>query len=188
MVVSLSAVVYRAIPLRFFASFASVEPLHAAGGGVAGSRFVPPQGPSAVYASLDADTAYREANQLFFQTAGVSAGQLLAQAGRLRPDALAVVAIHLSVSRLLDLRDPTTRQQLGIASAAEVLGPWCGVRRPPTQVLGETVFNDGFFEGILYPSAQSAARDCVVLFPGRFQPGTNANFVDGTARLAGRLG
>src|SRR4051812_1736755 len=53
-------------------------------------------------------------------------------------------------------RGSNVRASLGISprSDAELLKPWAGVRTAPTQVLGTEVYDDGFFEGLLFPSAQ----------------------------------
>jgi RES domain-containing protein len=132
-----------------------------------------------LYSALDPDTAYREANQDFFRTfnAPGGGGQALADAGGLRPDPLAVIGIHISVSRLLDLENVSVRQQLGIAADAELLVPWKYVPNPTTtQDLGSAVFADAFFEGLLYPSAQCPGRRCLVVFPTRLPGASRIHF------------
>src|SRR6266702_7737178 len=148
-----SDVVYRSIHLRHFANFSTVRPLFTARGGQTGSRYVLPNGPAVLYTSLDPETAYQEGNQLFYQIANVPAGMALRAAGGLRPDPVVLIGIHVQVAQLLDLRNPNTQVHLG-TTANELLRPWHGIPNAPTQILGDAVFNDGHFQGILFPSAQ----------------------------------
>src|SRR5438046_2969040 len=101
----LATVVFRSVHIRHFTNFAIVDPLHAAPGGLAGSRYIPPNGPAALYTTLDSQTAYQEGNQVYFQTAASAAGAALLRAGGLRPDPVVVLGIHMRVSRLLNLHD-----------------------------------------------------------------------------------
>lgn len=186
--VPLVTVGFRSIHLRHFSNFATARPLFTAMGGVTGSRYVRPNGPAALYLALDADTAHREGNQTYYQTASTPVGQALIQLGALRPDPVTVLGAQVRVSRLLDLRDAITRLQLGINSVAEILGPWKAIPNAPTQVLGDTVFNDGHFEGILYPSAQNPGHDCLVLFSALLQPAASSvDFTDPVTGLAEQL-
>jgi RES domain-containing protein len=178
---------FRSIHLRHFSNFATVRPLHCAGGGAVGSRYVPPNGPPALYTSLDPHTAFREGNQLFYQTSALPGGQALVRAGGLRPHPVALIAVHVRVSRLLDLRDPATRNHLGILADAELLAPWLGLPNAPTQVLGQTIFNDGQFEGIVFPSAQSPGHDCLMLFRDRLLTTSRIHFFDTASGLAAQL-
>ncbi len=98
-----------------------------------------------------------------------------------------MIGAHIRASRLLDLRDPLTRLQLGIHSVTEIIAPWKGVPNAPTQVLGDTVFNDAYFEGIVYPSAQHPGHDCVVFFPTRLLPASRIDFFDPITKLAAQL-
>src|SRR5947199_6373133 len=77
---------FRSIHLQYFANFTTAQPLFMAAGGVAGTRYVPPGGPQSLYLAIDADTAHREGNQTYFQTASTAAGLVLVKAGALRPD------------------------------------------------------------------------------------------------------
>src|SRR5438105_2025318 len=81
---------YRAIHLRHFANFPEARPLFCPGGG-AGSRYVAPGGPAALYSALDAGTAYREVNQDFLRIARTPAGRRLLRTGGLRPDPLVTI-------------------------------------------------------------------------------------------------
>ncbi len=184
--VPLTTLVYRAIHLRHFSNFPAAQPLFAASGGLAGSRYVSPNGTAALYAAFVAGTAHREGNQAFYQTAGTPAGRLLVRMGGLRPDPVVTIGVDVRVSRLLDLRDPDTCLRLGIHTMNELLGSWKGVPNAPTQLLGDAVFSDGYFEGIVYPSAQHAGHDCLVLFPARLLPASRIDFFDPSTGLAAR--
>lgn len=185
--VPLVDLLFRSIHLCHFANFATADPILASGGGPTGSRYVPPNGPAALYAAFDVDTAHREGNQVFYQAVSAPAGPALMQAGGLRPDPVVVVGFHVRTSHLLNLTDPGIHHQLGIQSLAELLGPWRFVRNPPTQVLGKAVFADRHFEGVVFPSAQSPGRRCVVLFPSRLQPGSQVDFLDRTTGIAAHI-
>jgi hypothetical protein len=184
--VPFSDLVFRSIHLRHFASanFVGVQPLFAAGGGIAGSRYVLPGGPAALYAAMDAETAYREGNKVYFQAA--AAGPVLHQAGGIRPDPAVLIGIHIRALRLLDLRDHAVWGQLGILGVAELIGPWIGVPNAPTQVLGDTVFHNGHFEGMIFPSAQNPGHDAVILFPARLDPASRVTFIDRATGLVGQ--
>ncbi len=184
--IPLTGVTFRSIHLQHFANFQAAQPLLAAAGGATGSRFILPQGPVALYTAFDAGTAHREGNQVFYQTASAAAGPALMRAGGLRPDPVVLIGTHVRVSRLLDLRDPAVRQSLG-TTVGELVGPWRLIPNAPTQILGNTVFNDGQFEGIAYPSAQNPGHDCLVLFPARLLPASRVDFSDAVTQLAAHL-
>jgi RES domain-containing protein len=192
--VPLTELMFRASHLRHFSNFAAAQPLFCAPAGLAGSRFVAPNGPAALYLAFDADTAYEEFNQDFFRVARVPNGRALVRAGGLRPAPSATLGVHLRLSRLLSLAFPlprwhATRSALGIStlSDAEVTQPWAGLANAPTQRLGTEVFNDGFFEGIVYPSARNPRHHCVVVFRDRLLPGSRIDFSDAATALAGQL-
>jgi hypothetical protein len=98
-----------------------------------------------------------------------------------------IIGIHLRVSRLLDLQDNTTRTQLGILSDTELVGAWRFMPNPPTQLLGDSVFKDGFFEGIVFPSAQNPGHSCIVVFPGRLSAVSRIDFFDPATGLNAHL-
>ncbi len=185
--VPFASLAFRSIHLRYFSNFPTANPLFAAPGGPAGTRYVQPNGPAALYAAFDADTAHREGNQTFYQTAATPSGRALLQLGGLRPDPVVLVGVHVRVSRLLDLRDYYIRLQLGIPTVTELLGPWKGVLNAPTQTLGDAVYSDGQFEGILYPSVQNPGRDCLVVFPSRLDPNSQLRFADSITGIAATL-
>lgn len=166
--VPLRGPVYRAIHLSWFDPLATANPLFTRAG--SRSRYLPaaPAGkPEALYAALDADTAYREFNQDFFQAAQTPPGAHAVAAGVLRPEPGVVIGVWLDLSRLLDVRDPAVQNSLN-TNPAELALPWKGMRNPSaTQHLGEAVFVGNWFEGILYDSIQHPGFACVVLFRQR---------------------
>jgi RES domain len=98
-----------------------------------------------------------------------------------------LIGVHVRAVRMLDLRDNATRLTLGVNGLPELLGAWRGIPNAPTQVLGDAVFNDGQFDGILFPSAQNAGRDAMVLFSARLQPPSQVEFIDVTTNLAANI-
>jgi hypothetical protein len=192
--VPLTELTFRTSHLRHLSNFAAVQPLSCAAAGPAGCRFVAPHGPAALYLALDATTAYEEFNRDFFRVARTLPGQGLARSGHLRPDPCATLGIHCRVSLLLCLAFPfprwhATRVALGISTlaVAELTQAWAGFPNAPTQVLGTEVFNDNFFEGIIYPSARNQGHHCIVVFPDRLLPGSRVHFSDATTAIAGQL-
>jgi RES domain-containing protein len=193
--VPFSELTFRATHLRHFHNVAvAPQPLFCAAAGPAGSRFVAPSGPAALYVALDADTAYQEFNQDFFRVARTPPGRRLVRAGRLRPDPCVMLGVHFRVSRLLNLASPirrwhATRTALGIntSSDAEITRPWAGLANPSTQVLGTEVFGGNFFEGIIYPSARSPGHNCIVVFRDRLLPTSRIHFSDAATAIAGQL-
>src|SRR5438045_3060883 len=85
---------FRAIHLRHFPNFAAAQPLFTAPAGAAGSRYVPPNGPAALYVALDSETAYRELNQDFYRTAHTKGGWRLVRSGQLRPVPCVTLGVH----------------------------------------------------------------------------------------------
>ncbi len=192
--VPLEGVLYRVSHLRHFANFAAAQPLYCSAAGPAGSRFVAPNGPVALYLAFDADTGFEEFNQDYFRVARTPSGQGLVRAGRLRPAPAVTLGVHVRLARLLSLAFPfprwrQTRTALGIGtrSEAELTQPWAGIPGAPTQTLGTELFNDAFFEGIVYPSARHPRHNCLVVFRDRLLPGSRIHFADATTAIAGQL-
>jgi RES domain-containing protein len=188
--IGFSGVGFRSIHLRHFSNFTTVQPLHAAGGGLAGSRYVLPGGPASLYMAFDAETAHLEGNQVFYQTSAASGGPALRRSGGLRPDPVVILGIFVNGSKLLDLTNSNVQQTLKLTKAA-LLGPWLGVPSAPTQVLGEAIFQDGHFAGIIYPSAQNLRHKCLCVFPARLNIAplatTDVDFRDVATGLAAHL-
>jgi hypothetical protein len=192
--VPLTELTFRASHLRHFPNFAAAQPLFCAAAGPAGSRFIAPHGPAALHVALDPETAHEELNHDFFRVLRTPPGRTLTRAGRHRPYPSVILGIHFRLSRLLSLAYPlprwrATRVALGInaTSDAEITQPWAGIPNAPTQVLGTEVFNDGFFEGILYPSARVPGRNCLVVFRDRLLPGSRVDFSDHVTGIASHL-
>jgi RES domain-containing protein len=164
--VALRGLMFRAIHLSWFDPLATARPLFASAGGP-GSRYVPPNGPAALYAAPEFETAYREMNQDFYAALARPGGAALATMGALRPEPAVVISVHVNVSRVLDLRIPVVLQLLN-TTTAQLLAPWKNVPNPTaTQQLGDAVFQGNWFEGIVFQSAQHANYSCLVLFRQR---------------------
>jgi len=188
--VGFSGIGFRSIHLRHFSNFATVQPLYAASGGLAGSRYVLPGGPASLYMAFDADTAHREGNQIFYQTSAAAGGPALRKSGGLRPAPVVILGIFIKGSNLLDLTDSSVQQTLKLKQAT-LLGAWLGVTSAPTQVLGDAIFQDGHFAGIIYPSAQNPRHKCLCVFPSRLNipplATTHVDFRDASTGLAAHL-
>lgn len=177
---------FRASHLVHFANFSAAQPLFCAPGGP-GSRYVPPGGPAALYLALDEPTADREFNKHYYDGFGTTAGRLQITNGVLRPLPFVSLGVHVDVSRLLDLENSApSRSALGIKKA-ELLGPWAGIANPTTQILGQEIFDDNFFEGIVYPSAQHSGHSCLILFRDRLLTTSRIHFHDATTGITGQL-
>lgn len=159
---------YRASALRFYGDFATAAPLYTASPS-AGSRYVRRNGPPALYVSLDSATPYDECNQDVLAVLRSPSLQHGAVAfGAPRPHPIVVTCVHIKIDRLLDLFDYNSLSLLGVRTTTELLAPWKGLPGPTaTQVLGQAVYDDGHFEGIIYPSAQVERARNIVLFCDR---------------------
>jgi RES domain-containing protein len=158
---------YRAVHLRHFPTLTAAEPLFTPAGGLIGSRYVAPGGPEALHVALDAETAHRELNGVFFSQAATPLGAQQVIDGLLRPLPSVILAIHVDVAHVLDLTQTAIRRHFGIRSRAEILGRWWRVPNAPTQLLGTAIFASNRFEGILYPSARNSGHACLILFRQR---------------------
>jgi RES domain-containing protein len=175
-----AALLFRATHLRHYypgSPPAAPQPLFAAGG-AAGSRYVSPGGPRALYLAQDADTAHRELCQDYYAARATVPGRGSIRNGLLRPPPCVLIGVHVRLRRVLDLRNRSVRQPLGIRAEAELMGPWFRIPIAPTRLIGEAAYNDTHFEGILYPSARRAGRFCLVAFPDRLDPGSRIEFRD----------
>lgn len=175
--ISLRRLLYRAIHLSWFDPFAGARPLFTRpnvrsrflASGVAGA-------PEALYAALEADTAYREFNQDYFQATLTPVGAGAIAAGIVRPEPVALVGVQFDLVRLLDVRNAAVQGQLN-TSPAELAGAWKSARNPtPTQQLGEAVFAGNWFEGIVYESVQHSGFSCIVVFRQRLLANPGAHF------------
>jgi hypothetical protein len=85
----------------------------------------------------------------------------------LRPEPCALYAVRFDLSPVLDVRTAAVRAALG-TTAAQLAAPWKNLPNPtPTQQLGEAVFTDNWFEGLLYDSVQHPGNGCLVVFEQR---------------------
>ena len=145
----------------------AAQPLYTPAGGLIGTRYVAPGGPELLHVALDADTAHRELNGVFFNHAATPLGAQQVREGLLRPLPSVILGIHIDVAHVLDLTQTATRRHFGIRSRAEILGRWWREPNAPTQLLGTAVFASNRFQGILYPSARNSGHACLILFRQR---------------------
>ena len=134
-----------------------------------GGRWNPP-GVKAIYASLDPETAVKEAYQEFVDY-GFTAQQI-------RPRVFA--GVRLNVKRLLDLTDAGIRRRLGFRLDELTGEDWRGIQsggeQSWTQVIGRGALLAGF-EGLLVPSARNRHGMNVVIFPDNLASTSTANLM-----------
>jgi hypothetical protein len=175
--IPLRRLLYRAIHLSWFDPFATARPLFTRPG--VRSRYLPAGAagaPETLYSAFEADTAYREFNQDYFQAAQTPQGVGLIAAGVLRPEPGAVIGVQIDATRLLDVRDAAVQNLLN-TNPAELAASWKNVRNATaTQQLGEAVFLGNWFEGIVYHSVQHPGFSCVVLFRQRLLANPGVHF------------
>ena len=169
---SINCFVYRSIALRHFLPPELPRPLFASPPGKQGSRFIPPDKPiSALYVALEAETAHREGNPAFYQILEEPGFDLSTTA----PTEAVLIGIYARLSALLDVRSSGILGRLHTTDE-ELASRWRMVPDAPTQRLGSAVHNHGDYEGLIYPSAQHAGGNCLVLFPDRLQSSSEVRF------------
>ena len=71
---------------------------------------------------------------------------------------------------MLDVTNPAVQQALG-TTPVELTGHWRQARNrgqtPPTQQLGQAVYDSGLFQAIWYESARVPGTYCLAVFPDR---------------------
>ena len=164
---------FRSIALRHFVGPITPQPLYASAAGSGGSRFAPPQAEiRTLYVAGEHETAYREGNQVYFQTIRKPPTD---PEKIPRPGEVAIIGIRVASKALVDLRLGPIRDRLG-TTEAELRSAWKTVRDAPPQRLGEAAFDHGGFDGILYASTQHPGGTCLVLFPDRLAVGSVVHY------------
>jgi hypothetical protein len=178
---------FRSIALRHFMPPKIPAPLFAARSGLIGTRFVPPNRPIAsLYVATEAETAHREGNQPYYLASRMPG---LAPSNLGPPEEVVIIGVRVRIGALLDLRSRAIMDRLE-TTPNELLSPWKTVLDAPTQRLGEALYEEGAFEGLVYNSAQNPGGSCLVIFPDRLDPISSIEFRSRTpgvpdARLAG---
>jgi len=135
------------------------QPLWPGSAALRGARFTPKGGFGSVYLSGDAVTALAEVEGVFLHR-------------QLRPVLVPcrrvwmVIRVEGLLTRVLDLADPKVQALLG-SSSAELMDPWLGIDRPPTQRLGQAAFESGRVVALRYGSIKHPDGYNLVVFTDR---------------------
>lgn len=151
--------------------FRSATPQYASGDAILsgegsrryGGRWNPPDSFPTVYASLSPETAMAE-SLAHFRYYGIP---LTAAMPRL------FVAIEVRFSWVLDLREGSIRQRIGVSHRRMLDAPWRSPSPPGllpiTQAIGRAAFEAGL-EGLLVPSVAHRKGGNLVVFPTHRKP------------------
>lgn len=178
---------YRIIAYKYLAAPQSPHPhrvLYGLGAPTAGARFTPRGGMGTLYLAEDLATAFDEANP-------EQAILRRADPGLVRPTPPGThVAVLYRLEAILDLNDLAIQQALG-TDGAELTAPWRLAQRrghvPPTQWLGQAVFDSGIFQAIRYESARVPGAACLAVFPDRLTDPAFLEVYDPDSHIRERL-
>jgi len=158
---------YRIVGYQYFAATAGLHPvriLYGFGAPVNGQRFTPRGGMATIYFAEDLATAFDEVHpeQAIIRKHDPGLAPPVSPGG--------FAAITYSLNAVLDVTDSTVQHVLH-TRAAELAAPWRQARNrgqtPPTQQLGQAVYDSGLFEAIWYESARVPGTYCLCVFPDR---------------------
>lgn len=148
------------------------RPLWPGGASLAGARFTPRGAFGSIYLASDPVTALLEVTAVLQHSH--------APAFTLRTYPWTVFAVDGVVTNILDLTDPNVWPSLG-TNLQELTGDWAYGQDqhllgrgplPPTQLLGQAVYNGGVIAGMKYPSAKNVGRgEGLVVFSDRLVVG-----------------
>jgi hypothetical protein len=88
-----------------------------------------------------------------------------------------ILALHVRLSHVIDLSLVSEQRKIG-TNYAELTGNWAnnpGV--PPTQTLGQVLFNLPDVEGFIYPSSLTG-ESCLGIFPDKLGPSSSITFLN----------
>ncbi len=156
---------YRIVDYPYFAANPGLHPvriLYGFGAPVNGQRFTPRGGMATLYFAEDLATAFDEV----YPQQAIVRRQDPGLALPVPPGGFAAVTYTLQT--VLDVTEPAIQQALH-TDAAELTGHWRQARNrgqiPPTQRLGQAVYDSGLFEAIWYESARISGAYCLAVFP-----------------------
>jgi len=159
--------VYRIVDYQYFAAHPSLHPvriLYGSGAPVNGQRFTPRGGMATIYFAEDFATAFDEVHPEQAIIRQHDPGLILP----VSPGGFATIRYFLET--VLDATDPNTQHVLG-TDTAELTSHWRQARNrgqtPPTQQLGQAVYDSGLFQAIWYESARVPSTYCLAVFPDR---------------------
>jgi RES domain-containing protein len=158
---------YRVVAYKYLAAPQSPHPhrlLYGLGAPAAGARFTPHGGMATISLAEDLATAFDEANPEQAILRRVDPGLV-----RPTPPG-AHVAVVYRLDSVLDVTDSAIQQALG-TNPSELTAPWRLTQHqghvPPTQQLGQAVFDSGVYQAIRYESARVPGTACLAIFPDR---------------------
>ena len=158
---------YRIVDYQYFAAHPNLHPvriLFSFGAPVKGQRFTPRGGMATIYFAEDLATAFDEVHpeQAIIRQHDPGLAQPVSPGG--------FAAVQYSLETVLDVTDPAVQQDLG-TTPAELTGHWRQARNrgltPPTQHLGQAVYDSSLFQAIWYESARVPGTYCLAVFPDR---------------------
>jgi RES domain-containing protein len=97
------------------------------------------------------------------------AAELGAVAGNLV--SLALIAVHVRLQAVIDLRDPTTTGQLELSPAELALNFRLRPQPTPTQLFGEACARSGIIDGIFYSSLTPSGGTCLAVLGANLRAG-----------------
>jgi RES domain-containing protein len=159
------------------------QPLWGIGSKLYGGRYTPKNYFETVYVATDMVTALAEVTAIVTGHAGPPF--------TLVTGPWVVVAIHGTLSSVLDLTVPTTVHALG-SNYQELTGAWRynpgQIGEPPTHVLGRVSHKSKRFDGICFPSSKNPPHGtCVAVFPDRLKGPAYLEIYDPQKNIAQRL-
>jgi RES domain-containing protein len=162
--------VYRIVDYQYFAANPNLHPvriLYGFGSPGNGQRFTPRGGMATLYFAETLATAFDEVHPEQAIIRQHDPGLVLP----VSPGGFA--AIQYQLETVLDTTDPAVQQILG-TDRAELIGHWRQARNrgqtPPTQRLGQAIYDSGLFQAIWYESARVPGTYCLAVFPDRLTP------------------
>ena len=186
---SFRGVLYRAVTLEALYGFhhnppyPAIRPLYNLGAPAAGARYTPIGGPPSLYLAQEPDTATSEVNPVYARLR-----QQNPPVAALIPPCV-IFSVKAVLDEVLDLTDPAIQSALQ-TDTRELTGAWRTappLTLPPTQQLGKTAFDGGAVQALRYPSAQSPAHACFVVFTDRLAGAAFLEVFDPDGNLRGRL-
>jgi RES domain-containing protein len=157
--------------------FLTPTPLAGIGARLHGARYTPKGSFDTIYLAEDPHTAFIE-----FQHESLALMRDMDDEHGVRLTTIATVVPHalFDPAGILDVTRREVRQHLG-TDLNELAAPWrafAGPGLPPTQILGQEVFNSGRFLGIRYPSARNPGGICLAVFEDLLRARGGPDFLD----------
>lgn len=178
---------YRIVDYQYFAALPNLHPvriLYGFGASANGQRFTPRSGMATIYFAEDFATAFDEVHpeQAIIRQHDPGLVPPVSPGG--------YAALRYSLETALDVTDPAIQQMLG-TDTSELTGHWRQARNrgqtPPTQRLGQAVYDSGLFQAIWYESARVPGTYCLAVFPDRLTAPSFLEVYDPTGNFQERI-